>query len=109
MNNRWSGGVGPEAGEPRAFAAGQGKHQSVLTGALVPGGADGEDQAVQGGKRVLDSGAQYSLAKQAHQVVREHGKPNAASVAQKSRRLKASRPKSAFSSLIRFSQSARPR
>ena len=34
---------------------------------------------------------------------------SAASVAQKSRRLKLSRRKSALSSLIRFSQSARPR
>lgn len=55
-----------------------------------------------------EPGSSHRLTKQAHQVVGQHGsKPKAASVAQKPWRLKAFRPKSAFSSLIRFSQSAR--
>ena len=73
MNDGWSGSVGPEAGEPSAFSSGHGEHQAVLAGIVVPGTADGQYQAMQGGERMLDSEAQDGLTKEAHQVVGEHG------------------------------------
>lgn len=36
MNGRRGRSVGPETSNPRTFSAGQGKHQSVLAGVLVP-------------------------------------------------------------------------
>lgn len=90
-------------------AAWHAEREAVLGGISVPGAVDGQHQAMQGGKRVLDSGAHHDLTEQAIRLQASMAKPSAASVAQKSRMLNASRPKSAFSSLIRFSQSARPR
>ena len=68
------GCVGPETREPRPFSAGHGQHKPVLAGIGVPRPADGQHQAMQGGKRVLDSGAHHGLTEQAHQVAGQHGK-----------------------------------
>ena len=74
MNDRRSGGIGPQAGEPGAFSAWHAEHEAVLGGISVPEAADGQHQAMQGEKRVLDSGAHHGLTEQAHQVAGQHGK-----------------------------------
>ena len=54
MNDRRSGGVGPETGEPSAFSTGHGPHQAVLAGVVVPRATDGQHQAMEGGQRMLE-------------------------------------------------------
>jgi hypothetical protein len=74
LNDRGSGGVGPKTGEPGAFSTGHGQHQAVPAGIVVPRATDSQHQAMEGGQRMLNACTQHSLAKQAHQVVSQHGK-----------------------------------
>ncbi len=74
MNDRRSRSDGPESGEPGAFSARCGQHQTVLDGGMVPRTADGQQQTVTGGKGTRGSGTQSGLPGSAHQVVGKHGK-----------------------------------